>query len=404
MTTVLIILGVLAGLAAIIAIGWAIHRHLYVKSLQEKGWHFETSPHLQITSGLNCPPFGIGFGRSVDDQIHGTTASGVPFNVFEYRQAGEDRIAALQLPFALPEAYVLVNAKRASIPLPQQTDQPVIHAERPDLAARIRAAIDGALREFVALDNRADLSIDGDHLVAVGMPAKADDLEARLEALAGIAQALVGGLADLALPAPARRVGFYRTDWTYADRDDSWLDRTVHTGGGQNHRAEDVVTGPNDGLPFVGYTHRWETVHTRTTTDSDGNSRTETYTVNHDEAILEVYANRPFGELSVNMKGRGEKIEFEGLGFNKQFKVRAMNRKFGYDVIHPRQMEFLTAYGAPYFCTDSQGRMSFQVGSNSPETIGYCINFAHGFFGRVPSFVWKDLGVLDVPAFREVTA
>lgn len=404
MNTAIIVLGILVGLAILGGIAWAIHRHLYVKSLREKGWHFETSPELSITNGLNCPPFGIGFGRSVDDQIHGTTKDGIGFNVFEYEQSGEDRIAALRLPYALPEVYVMTNARRPDIPLPQQGEGSGVYAERADYAARVFAAIDAPLRELVALDDRADLSIDGDRLVAVGMPAKADELEARLEALAHIVQALGRGFEDLACPAPAQRVGFHRTDWTYTDRDDAWLDRTEHTESGQNHRAEDVVSGPNDGLPFVAYTHRWETVHTRTTSDSNGNSRTETYTVKHDEPILEVFLHRPFRELAVNMSGSGERVKFESLAFNKRFKVKVEDRKFGYDVIHPRQMEFLTAYPAPDFAISADGHMRFDVRDHEPRTINHHTNFAHGFLARVPSFVWKELGLPEEQTFREVDA
>ena len=149
-------------------------------------------------------------------------------------------------------------------------------------------------------------------------------------------------------------------------------------------------------------------MHTRTTTDSDGNTRTETYTVQHDEPIVEVYLNRPFGELAVNMKARGEKVRFESLAFNRAFKVRSVDRKFAYDVIHPLQMDFLTAYGPAPFCIDTHGRICFQVGENNPQIIAHCANFAHGFLGRVPSFVWKNLGVTqgepEVPTFREVNA
>lgn len=394
----------LAVIAGLVGIGYLVHRHLYVRSLLEKGWQWDSDPKLAMTNGLSCPPFGVGFGREVDDQIFGTTKRGVPFNVFEYKQEGKVRLVAMKLRYALPEYYLAINRTRPAISVPQQGTEPAVFAKEADYAARVTAAIQAPLQAYEALDNRVDLSIDGDQLVVIDLPAKADPLETRLEALADVALAInEADLDQWAQPAPPQRVGFYGTDWTYADRDDVWLARTDHTGGGQEHRAEDVVYGPNDGLSFVGYTHRWETEHTRTTTDSEGRTRTETYTVQHDEPILEVFSHCAFSELSVNTGGPGEKVQFEGLGFNKQFKVTTVNRKFAYDVIHPRQMEFMTAVNAPAFSINQQGTMQFDVPRHSLNTIIECTNFAHGFLGRVPSFVWEDLGVTELPEFRQIT-
>ena len=41
----------------------------------------------------------------------------------------------------------------------------------------------------------------------------------------------------------------------------------------------------------------------------------------------------------------------------------------------------------------------FLVSTHDTATLGFCADFAHDFFARVPSFVWDNLGVRP-PAFR----
>jgi hypothetical protein len=47
--------------------------------------------------------------------------------------------------------------------------------------------------------------------------------------------------------------------------------------------------------------------------------------------------------------------------------------------------------------------MRFQVDKHDTQLIGFCADFAHEFFSRVPSFVWKDLQITP-PAFRRMPA
>ena len=74
---------IVAAVAAVAFIVWAILRHRYVKSLEEKGWRFVTSPSIDVAYGLNVPPFGVGLGRRVDDLVLGTM-DGYQFRVFHY--------------------------------------------------------------------------------------------------------------------------------------------------------------------------------------------------------------------------------------------------------------------------------------------------------------------------------
>jgi hypothetical protein len=45
--------------------------------------------------------------------------------------------------------------------------------------------------------------------------------------------------------------------------------------------------------------------------------------------------------------------------------------------------------------------MRFSVDKHDTQLIGFCADFAHEFFSRVPSFVWKDLQITP-PEFRRI--
>jgi hypothetical protein len=45
--------------------------------------------------------------------------------------------------------------------------------------------------------------------------------------------------------------------------------------------------------------------------------------------------------------------------------------------------------------------MRFSVDKHDTQLIGFCADFAHEFFRRVPSFVWKNLQITP-PTFRRM--
>ncbi|HEX6963582.1 MAG TPA: hypothetical protein VF175_17070, partial [Lacipirellula sp.] len=88
---------------------------------------------------------------------------------------------------------------------------------------------------------------------------------------------------------------------------------------------------------------------TSTTTDSKGNTRTQTHHHYLSYVILQTpYLEAP--ELFIRREGFFDKIagffgfddiDFESAEFSKRFVVKGSDKRFAYDVIHPRMMEFL---------------------------------------------------------------
>lgn len=83
-------------------------------------------------------------------------------------------------------------------------------------------------------------------------------------------------------------------------------------------------------------------------------------------------------------------INFESQEFNQLFDIRCASQKFAYDVIHPRQMEYLRHTQPPPFVW-GDGRIRFQLPRHEQDHIAWICDFVNGFIERVPNFVWQDL-------------
>ncbi len=407
----IVLVAVVAAVLALIAF-LIIRRQRYVRALRGRGWTFESSPQLGSVLDHHAPPFGLGFVRKVDEAVSGTTSAGVPFRVFEYTNAEggsdfDERLASLQLSLALPELFVTTEEPRSGVRLPiVEIDSSLqVHAADPAYAkAVLSSSVLGAIAAFGAADYRVDLSVDGAHLVAVGAPKEPDALQTYLEALAPVAQAVdASGLGSYTITPPPPGFTFYgRPDWLLIGRDDTLIRQYDLTTAGFGHETEKVIRGNNDGLPIDAFIHRWKTRRTESYTDSEGRSRTRTVTENHSEVVTAV--NLPFSLPMLSIEGGwgGDKVRFESEEFNDRFTVRTSAPKFAYDVIHPRTMEWLMADPPPGFKIEGQV-MQFSVSHHDTEQIGACADFAHAFFARVPSFVWKDLQITP-PRFRAALA
>jgi hypothetical protein len=200
---------------------------------------------------------------------------------------------------------------------------------------------------------------------------------------------------------PPPGFGFYgHPDWLLIDRDDALIAKYGLTTAGFGHSTEKVIRGSNDGLAIEAFIHRWKTQRTETYTDSDGRSQTRTVTENQSEILTAIRTPFSFPLISVGGGWGGKKVKFESEEFNDRFTVRTDDPKLASDVIHPRTMEYLMAVQPPGFRIEGDV-MRFSVDKHDTQLIGLCADFAHEFFSRVPSFVWKNLQITP-PAFRRI--
>ena len=409
-STIVIIFIVIAVLVVGLIAFLIIRRQRYVRALRGRGWTFESRPSLDWVLDHHAPPFGLGFVRKVDEAISGQTAAGVPFRVFEYTSSEggpkfDDRVVSMQLPLPLPDLFVSTDQARSGVELPQVDVDPRYQVRAADAGyagTALSASVLDAVAAFGQAGHKVDLSIDGQQLVAVGTPKDPEQLQGYLEKLGAVAHAFnPGALAHYRATPPTPGFGFYgHPDWQLIGRDDTLIAKYDLTTAGFGHTTDKAIRGSNDGLPIEAFIHRWKTQRTETYTDSNGHTRTRTVTENHSEVVTAIMMPFSFPMLSVGGGWGGKKVRFESEEFNDRFTVRTDNPKFASDVIHPRTMEFLMAAQPPGFRIAGNG-MRFSVDKHDTQLIGFCADFAHEFFGRVPSFVWKNLQITP-PTFRQM--
>lgn len=184
-------------------------------------------------------------------------------------------------------------------------------------------------------------------------------MEPYLRAGADVARAIASAQDRLAAfpapPVPPELSVRGHPDWRFRVQDDSMLDRVTYDTSGYDHEAKRVTFCDSGRLPFIALTHHWKTRHT--STDSEGRTRTEVR--HHDEDIIEFIAPRGFGDLSLN------------------------------------QWTLIQAAEPPGFAI-RDGRIKPDL-HYSVENLDAMVDFLEGFFGRVPSFVWKNLGYAEPP-------
>ena len=380
------------------------HRRVkYIATFTDRGWQFNTSPDIDSVYGLNCPPFGIGTNRKVDDQVVGTTSGGISFQSIEYSSSSvpERRYAMVKLPRSLPELHVTPpQAPRAGVGDAIVLDQSATHTVATTDPEHGRALLDAIGPTLGRYPTQPNLTIDHDTLVAVDAPSDAESLAVLVDAMEATALALGASPAVHAIsgPTPPPRLGLYGLPgFEFRNRDDSVLGQISHSEGGRNHRAEDIVLSDGGPLPFISCTHRWETQRTVTTRNSDGTTSTRTVTDHHTEHLLEYRTGFRFLPFKVNRGLIGDRVRFEWHDFNERFTVRCANPRFAHDVFHPRQLEYLMGTWAPPFELDQRGAIHVDVDARSLQQALRARDFLLGFFGRVPRFVWQDLGMAEPP-------
>ncbi len=392
------------GLGAAGAAIWGGLRIAHARQFTGRGWTFERNPGEQPVFGLNHPPFGRDLGRRVGEVVRGTV-EGVAFTAVAY-ETDRERVTGyaviVALPRSLPPLVVgspdALPSRLAGAPVPAPAGR-AAWASDPAWASVALPILAPTLAALTA-ERGAALSVDGAALVGLGCPRDADALAAFVPQLGRAAAALVeatpgaaGGGGFTGPPVPRELSFTDHPSWIYRARDDAKLAAVRATGGGFDHEAHDVVIAPDPELGAIALRHTWRTRRTVTETGPDGKMQTRTVVDDHEEHLCELVLGFPFVDLTVNTRGdwgRG-RVRFESEDFNREFTVRCADGRFASAVFHPRQMEYLQRRRPAAFQVIGD---RFEVEHDGDvATVEAWLSFARGFFGRVPGFVWKDLGV-----------
>lgn len=181
--------------------------------------------------------------------------------------------------------------------------------------------------------------------------------------------------------------------FSYTAEDNSVIGRFDGTpfGQGDHRRAKNVVAGQYKGRPALAFDYSYQT-HS---TDSEGHRTTTT----HRFGVVSIGLPCSVPTLQVTREGLLQKlgravgihdIELENEDFNRRFKVASKDKKFAYDVLHPRMMQMLMDADGPVWRIEQSDLLCWDEGRNSLDVIQARFGFLTTIAEQVPRFVWQD--------------
>lgn len=161
---------------------------------------------------------------------------------------------------------------------------------------------------------------------------------------------------------------------------------------GDNRYAYNTMSGEWQRYPLLAFDYHYET-HTR-----DSKGRRQTHHHRFSAAIIQCPI--PIKPLLLRPEGFFDKIgeffghddiDFESAEFSKRFFVKAEDRKWAYDVLHARAIEFLL--GRPAYCIqiDERGIIVWNNSLFSASQFEAAIETVRGLLEGLPEYVVRDL-------------
>jgi hypothetical protein len=194
--------------------------------------------------------------------------------------------------------------------------------------------------------------------------------------------------------------------WTWVERDDRWCDSFTGApfGLGHNRQARNILQGMHDGRPFVGFDY----VYYTTETDRDSNGNTRRREVAHWYSVLGLQIGAQVPSLEVSPEGFFSRaigklfnndITLESEEFNRAFTVSSPDRKFAYDMLHPRLMEYLLTVRDVAWKTSNGHLLTIESGRHAVEEIDHRVAVLDMILDMVPDFLRQQYGM---PGTQEI--
>lgn len=160
---------------------------------------------------------------------------------------------------------------------------------------------------------------------------------------------------------------------------------------GDNRYAYNILFGRWGERSFIGFDYHYET-HS---TDSKGHRQTHHH---HFSAVI-LEAGIPLQPLEIRPEGffdrigaffGFEDINFESAEFSRKFHVTAPDRRWAYDVLHVRSIEYLMA--APVFSIafDDARVIAHRSATFRPDEFGQAADVIAGLLDRLPDYLVRQ--------------
>lgn len=168
-----------------------------------------------------------------------------------------------------------------------------------------------------------------------------------------------------------------------------WLDALAR---GSNRYAYNIVSGTWKDHEVLLFDYHYQI------TTSNGKT---TRTSHHHISVFTLTLPAAFPELRIVPENFGSKIaqafgwediDFESAEFSRKFVVRSKDRKFAYDVCHPRMMEFLLEHPTLQVEIEGQIMATWSTGRLQPEAIGQCLDRSVALRKLMPDYLFSESG------------
>jgi hypothetical protein len=157
---------------------------------------------------------------------------------------------------------------------------------------------------------------------------------------------------------------------------------------GDNRYACNILQGDWSGRGLTAFDYHYET-HS---TDSKGHRQTHHH---HFSAVI-LKSGIPLQHLQIRQEGLFDKIagafgfddiDFESEAFSRKFLVKAKDRKWAYDVIHPLTMEFLMASPVFSILFDTSSAVAWRDHRLTPLEFEQAAAVVTGILERLPGYL-----------------
>ncbi len=161
--------------------------------------------------------------------------------------------------------------------------------------------------------------------------------------------------------------------------------------GGSNRYAYNILTGTNRDRALTAFDYHYET-HS---TDSKGRRQTH----HHHFSCLFLAPEFPLKPLAIRRENFLDRIKstfgfqdinFESSEFSRKFHVSGEDKRWCYDVIHNRMMEFLLAAPEYSLETDCEKLAVRRKGRFELPELENALAFAHQFLDNIPKHVTEN--------------
>ncbi|ADB35722.1 hypothetical protein Kfla_6730 [Kribbella flavida DSM 17836] len=174
-----------------------------------------------------------------------------------------------------------------------------------------------------------------------------------------------------------------------------WAGEPFRTG--SSRRVRNVLGGSFHGRQMVAFDYSYET-HS---TDSKGRRTSTT----HKYGVVVMQLPGPLPHLQVTHEGvfggavanalGFRDLQFESDQFNRAFRVKADDERFGHAVVHPRMMELLLARGEIGWRFEGNSLVGWDNGPHTPVEVMNRLHLLHQVIDQIPPYVWRDYAGVD---------